>query len=434
MLRTIFVLALASVGVFYAVQGPFYALLFYLWYAYFRPDLWAWSGLVQSWNPSMYLGVWVVALTLFSRHRLKFDLHVALMLLFVLQAFISAQLSDHISSGMISSRNLATRLVITYLIAVLLVDTSKYRLALQVMALSIAFEGAKQGWAQMVSRPGEPHMTPMPFLGDNNAVAIGMLMLIPILGVLAQTTERRWARFGYLFLLIGVFYRALATYSRGGLLAAGALALTYWWRSKRKLRSMLLVIFLGGSVLAIMPDAFWQRMRTTFTFQEQADESALGRLHFWAVALDMANDRPLVGLGPDSFSREYLNYDSSFGRSGVEREAHSAWFGVLAEQGYPGAALYVSILVLAFVNCRQVRYRVREGLAPAELAHYSAAVEVGLIAFVVGSSFLSLPEMEMPYHFVGLSMALKGLALDPQKSGGSDRPRGEIVHSGRSRA
>ena len=40
MLRLIFVTCIVMVGIFFAVQGAFYALLFYLWNAYFRPAEW----------------------------------------------------------------------------------------------------------------------------------------------------------------------------------------------------------------------------------------------------------------------------------------------------------------------------------------------------------------------------------------------------------
>ena len=54
-------------------------------------------------------------------------------------------------------------------------------------------------------------------------------------------------------------------------------------------------------------------------------------------------------------------------------------------------------------------------------------VFVLLVAFVVGCSFLSLPEMEMPYHFVGLSMALKNIALDDAESEGEPHLAAELA-------
>jgi hypothetical protein len=40
MLRTLFVVLLITGGVNYSLQGPFYALLFYIWKAYLRPEDW----------------------------------------------------------------------------------------------------------------------------------------------------------------------------------------------------------------------------------------------------------------------------------------------------------------------------------------------------------------------------------------------------------
>jgi hypothetical protein len=61
MLRTVFVFIIISVGVFYAAQGPFYALLFYLWNAYFRPEQWVWGGTISSLNLSVTIGIYLVA-------------------------------------------------------------------------------------------------------------------------------------------------------------------------------------------------------------------------------------------------------------------------------------------------------------------------------------------------------------------------------------
>ena len=43
MIRTILVLGVILVGFVLAVLNPYYALLFYTWNAYFRPETWGWS-------------------------------------------------------------------------------------------------------------------------------------------------------------------------------------------------------------------------------------------------------------------------------------------------------------------------------------------------------------------------------------------------------
>lgn len=412
MLRTVFVVILLAIGLFYAVQAPFYALLLYLWYAYFRPDLWMWGDSIQRFDLSFYIGAYTALATLVTRQRLIWNWLVALFVLFLLQAAVSASLSTHSAHSLTHTKHLAIRLLITYLIAVLVTDRRKYRILLLVMALSLAFEAGKQGWAQMFLRPGMPNTGPMPFLGDNNAVALGLLMLLPLLVALAQTTPRGWERFVHLFLLTGVLYRALTTYSRGAFLSAGALALFYWWRSQRKVVSLAVILLLGGGILGLMPTAFWDRMQTTVTYEERDDASALGRLHFWGVAVVMANDRPLLGVGPGTYGLVYDSYDSSFGAYGRNRAVHSSWFGMLAEHGYVGLLFYAGILILAFRNCRQVHRLASRGELDPELYHYGVAVEAGLVAWVIGSSFLGVPHMELPYHYVGLSLALRNLAAE----------------------
>jgi hypothetical protein len=47
MLRFAFASALLIIGAVQSVRGPFYILLFYLFFAYFRPETWIWTGEIQ---------------------------------------------------------------------------------------------------------------------------------------------------------------------------------------------------------------------------------------------------------------------------------------------------------------------------------------------------------------------------------------------------
>src|SRR5580765_4636545 len=96
MLRTIFVIAIILVGGFYAVQGPFYFLLFYLWYAYFRPDAWIyWLSWVQELNLSLYMGAGLLLSTIASLPRIRVNAAAVLMMAFLLHALLTALFSFH---------------------------------------------------------------------------------------------------------------------------------------------------------------------------------------------------------------------------------------------------------------------------------------------------------------------------------------------------
>ena len=88
----------------------------------------------------------------------------------------------------------------------------------------------------------------------------------------------------------------------------------------------------------IMPQEFWDRMNTIQVEEgEERDESARGRIHFWGIAVEMANSKPATGVGLGAFNTSYPTYNVGEAFQG-ERAAHSSWFGVLGELGYPGTS------------------------------------------------------------------------------------------------
>ncbi len=67
MLRMVLAIALLLFGAAQSLRGPFYALLFYLGFAYFSPETWVWSDALQGLNLSFIVGVTVLVSTCSSR-------------------------------------------------------------------------------------------------------------------------------------------------------------------------------------------------------------------------------------------------------------------------------------------------------------------------------------------------------------------------------
>lgn len=427
MLRTIFVLAIAAVGFIYAFQGALYGLLFYLWIAYFRPEQWVWDAdLLTSLNLSYVVGICALAATVFSRVRWQFNLRVALMALFLAHAFVSTMVGLSPGYAWPYWIEFLKAVVVSYLIVILVTDAVQMRLVLLVIALSLGFEAAKQGWVEMLRHPGAPNFNPLPMLGDNNGVAVGMLMLVPILTSLAAMAHTKYERWVLWFLALGVLYRGLVTYSRGGFLAAAALGVFYLIRSPKRLTALAGILVAVMVIVPVLPSAFWDRMSTirppdTESTEASGDDtSSLSRLHFWAVAIKMADDRPLVGVGFNSFNKTYDRYDNS-GEFGSGRSVHSAWFGLLSEVGYPGLLLFLALFGLAIGSCWRARAAARIGPEHAELVHFAFAIEAALIVFAVGGSFLPVQYMEMVWHVFALAIALDSMARGAQATAAAER-------------
>ncbi len=410
MLRLVFLSGILVVGTYFAFQSPFYALLFYLWNAYFRPEAWVWNDVIKELNLSFAIGTYLVVAVVLGRVPLRFDGKILVLVIFFAQSLISALFSQHLALSWEYWVPFSRILLIIYLLVLLVDDLPKLRLTLLVVALSVAFEGAKQGWAQLILHPGSPNPNSNPFLGDNNGVAVGMLMLVPVFLVLAQTAGRSGERFLHYFLLVGVLYRGLSTYSRGAFLASIVLTAVYWLRSPRKLATLAGVLLVAVPVLLVFSTGYWQRMSTIRDFAETQDASILGRLHFWQVGVVMGNDNPLVGCGFHAYEACYDRYDFSLGAYRTERAAHSSWFGVLGEQGYLGLALYLAVFVSALRSCSAARRLCRRYGEPAELERYANALEASLWVFAAAGSFLSFQYNEMAWHFFGLSLALEAIA------------------------
>jgi probable O-glycosylation ligase (exosortase A-associated) len=413
-LRLAFVLAIIGTGLVSAALEPFYALVFYLWNAYFRPEQWVWNDIVAAMNLSLVIAAILLGKTLTSKERLRGNLRVVVLGVFFLQCLVSTLFAETPVWSQTYLIELSKTLMVSYLIVVLVTERARLRLALLVVALSLGLEGAKQGWVQILVHAAGPNTNEHPVLGDNNGVAQGMTMLVPIFALLAETARTRWERHTHRLLMLGVLFRGLTTYSRGGLLAALAMGAMKVSRSKNRFRVLLAVVIVGAIAVPIMPDAFWDRMETMTDAPEKQDDSAKGRLHFWDVAVDMAMARPFVGVGVNGFQTSYNRYDSLHGAFGRGRAVHSVWFGLLGELGLPGLSLFLLNLGLALWLARKIRAGAAAiGGELAELVPYANAIEMSLVAYAVAGSFLSAQYIEIYWHMIGFSIALSVIASEP---------------------
>jgi probable O-glycosylation ligase (exosortase A-associated) len=415
MFRTVFVIAILLYGAVQSLRGAFYGLLFYLWLAYFRPEYWLWWDFVSPLNLSLIVGIFVLASTLLSAERIPLRTGVVLMLVFLGQSLLSTLLSDSFDYSFGFWQDFAKSTVISILIVSLVNSEKRLRLTLVVISVALGMEAAKQGWAQLLVNPGGQNLNDHPVLGDNNGVAVGMFMLVSILVAVARTAERHRESLLHRFLAIGVLYRAIATYSRGGFLACGALGLHHVLRSKRKVLSGVTIVLVAVAISQVLPQKFWDRMGTIDDATENTDDSDAsiqGRLHFWHVGLAMAEDRPLLGVGHNAYNVHYNAYDFSLGKYGLNRSVHSSWVGVLAEVGYPAFVVYVLLIAHTFWVCSRARRMAKKYSELSNLAVYATGLEGALTAFLVGGTFVIFQYNEMLWHTLALSLAVDNLVRE----------------------
>lgn len=108
---------------------------------------------------------------------------------------------------------------------------------------------------------------------------------------------------------------------------------------------------------------------THFTFADHLvatfrgeDMSSMERLYRWIAAVRMSTDRPLVGVGPNSFYFYYKPYTVSSFRTYVSRNTersttHNYFLFMLVEQGWPAMLLYAILLMVFFAVAQKTYHR-----------------------------------------------------------------------------
>src|SRR5574337_1837344 len=100
---------------------------------------------------------------------------------------------------------------------------------------------------------------------------------------------RRWLRSGLTVAILLTAIAAIGTQSRGALVALTVTGAIFWLKSRGKLVTGLLITVAVGVVLNLMPEAWFERMMTIETYDQ--DASALGRINAWWTAWRVANYR-----------------------------------------------------------------------------------------------------------------------------------------------
>jgi probable O-glycosylation ligase (exosortase A-associated) len=319
--------------------------------------------------------------------------------------------------------------VILFTFITLIFMQSKNRLIalIWVLMLSMGFFALKGGVFTILTGGSERVWgPPKTFIASNNEFAMAVLMAIPLVYFLSTTVTSKYLKWALLLAIPIGFMSIFGTQSRGGLVGIVCVLLFLAWQAKRLMLGLIVMGFVGVVAFLFMPDSWRDRMATIENYEE--DASAQGRLDMWAYAIDVANDRPIVGGGFDIFYNNYYRF--LYLPEGVKgRAAHSAYFEVLGEHGYVGLTLFLLMGITAFFTCGAIiqRSRAREELAWA--GTLAKCVRVGLVGFATSGAFLTCATFDFLYHLLAITAILRillerelakeaapGSAADPQKT------------------
>ena len=175
--------------------------------------------------------------------------------------------------------------------------------------------------------------------------------------------------------------------------------------SYNRVRSKIL-LFSGGaiSVAILFIVAGISERSSGGAAEEGIDESAMGRLYAWEAAWNMALDNPILGVGISNFYHNYFDYSPHW--DGLNHAVHSTWFGVLAESGFLGFTLFLSLIISTLLMSLKMLKTVNDGNHTPGIRIAINAAPAGIIGFIVSGTFLTQGFIWPIYLQVALVIAL----------------------------
>ena len=248
---------------------------------------------------------------------------------------------------------------------------------------------------------GRASVTAGSFLGDGNDYALSVTVCLPLCLFLLMESRKKLPKLFWMAAMLLLVMSVVATKSRGGTIALVVVGLYFWIKSKRKLLTASIVLSAVVIVFIAAPPAYFSRMSTMTDTEES---SAQGRITAWKTAFGIAVANPLMGAGAGHFP-------SAYGQANGGRwmTAHSIYFLLLGELGFPGLAVLLFLIFYNLAANRRLQHELKT-LEPARAilaSNLLACTSASMVAFAVAGAFLSAAYYPHVYVIAGLHAAAR---------------------------
>jgi putative inorganic carbon (hco3(-)) transporter len=277
------------------------------------------------------------------------------------------------------------------------------------MGGSLGFLGAKYGLFGLIN--GGVRFTDGPggFLADNNCFALAMVMSVPLLWYARELVEHHLAKLALAAAAFLTVAAVVMTFSRGGAVALIVVFLVIGLRSRRKLGFLIVVVLFCAPAVLLVRVAYFERLKTIQNYEEEA--SANSRIVYGQMALQMAADYPWIGVGFGSYNQMAMQQRYMPEVEDIRRQVvHNTYLQMLTDSGVFAFGIYVSLLFGTIVWLGFSARRVRT--VDPRLAIVPVALQVSLIAYAVGSTFLSRVQFDLTYYLLMAAAAWHPIARE----------------------
>jgi probable O-glycosylation ligase (exosortase A-associated) len=412
-LRDLFLIVFVFGSLPWMLAKPYVGILFWCWLGYMNPHRLSW-GVAYNLPFSQVVALTTMVGLIFSKEPKRIPLTglTITWLLFIIWMNITTVYAMYPDIAYEQYIKVMKIQLMTFLTIVLMGSKEKLHMLLWVIVLSLGFYGVKGGIFTII-HGGEFRVwgPPGSFVEDNNGLAISLIMMLPLVKYLRSITENRWVRQGLLIAMFLMSVSVVGSYSRAALISGLSMASFLWVKSKsNKVITLMAIAILIPFLYLFMPQTWHDRMTSIYTTNEegQYEGSAQSRIFAWKMILNLANHRPLgAGFSPWEPMTYRLYSDDVRSNSGMA--AHSIYMSPLAEHGWIGLILFVSILLMAWRTGSWVICHCRGDPELEWLDNLTRMVQLALIAYCTGGTFHQMTYYDLPWDMIAIIVLSKAL-------------------------
>jgi putative inorganic carbon (hco3(-)) transporter len=397
----LFLTLLVTMG--YSFAYPYVGLMTWVWYALMSPQEAIYR--FQQLPLNLVIAVFTLLAWFVSKEKKTAPGGLAAVLFYVLFAWMTLSLLVGLEpQWSVTIWNRVWKICLMGLAVAMLTNTKvRFHGIMWITALSLGYWGVKAGIFTILTGGAFHALGPATNeIGDNNAFALAIVMVIPILSYLYLHSGNRSVRIALIGSIIMCILTVLGSYSRGGVIALAVVGFAFWLRTRQKLFYPLAAAVIIVPSLKFMPDTFWERVNSIG--QYQTDASFLERVDAWTVAWKYASSHFPFGAGFYALQVPFIYHQYS--PSGIAHAAHSIYFQVLGEHGFGGLLLYLLVIGATFVTYSGIVRRTKNDPELAWANDLARMLQLSLLAFCVGGAALSVAYYDLFIMLVFLSAAL----------------------------
>jgi len=404
-IRDLFILIAILVSIPICLLRPTYGVVAWAVMAFANPQSMGW-GFVQHIQPALLIAVPTLVGFLFFGRNWGALKNREVVLLFILWIWFTLTTLNSDSDPAFMEKaasawyrwQMISKILLMVIVTIATLNTwNRLRLLVLGVAGSFAYLVLKNLPIMIISDGASRVYGPdFSMIADNNDFGLALNMVLPIFFFLARTESRPRTRKLMFFLFVATIPTIFFTYSRGALVGLVVVAGMMLLQLKQSWR--LLPVLLAGLAFAVYfaPENWRDRMTLTES-DKLLDKSALSRINAWTYSWRLACDYPLMGGGFDAFT------PSLFAKYAPDptdvHAAHSIYFGLMAEHGFVGLLLYLTLVASCLLSLRRISKRARAMNTP-NIEEYAKMLSLSLIGFLTCGAFLGRAYFDLFFTIV----------------------------------